>query len=65
MYFTLGMAGSISRWLIILFLLSLPPYCTAHAEDLSPRKPQSQKPLDPMNRQMDELGVTGKDDTID
>lgn len=30
----------------------------------APPKPQSQKPLDPMNRPMDELGVTGKDDTL-
>jgi hypothetical protein len=30
----------------------------------SPSKPQTQKPLDPMNLPMDELGVTGKDDTL-
>lgn len=30
----------------------------------SPRKSQSQKSSDPMNRPMDELGVTGKDDTL-
>ncbi|MGB4066579.1 MAG: hypothetical protein WBK08_00975 [Nitrospira sp.] len=30
----------------------------------APPKPQSKKPLDPMNRPMDELGVTGKDDTL-
>ena len=30
----------------------------------SPRKSKSQKSSDPMNRPMDELGVTGKDDTL-
>ena len=30
----------------------------------APLRPQFQKPLDPMNRPMDELGVTGKDDTL-
>ncbi len=64
MSFTLGMAGNISRWLILLFLLFLPPYFSAQAEDHSPRKPQLQKSLDPMNRPMDELGVTGNDDTL-
>lgn len=64
MSFTLGIAGNISRWLILLFLLFLPSYFSAHAEDRSPRKPQPQKSLDPMNRPMDELGVTGKDDTL-
>lgn len=64
MSFTLGIAGSISRWLILLFLLFIPPYFSAHAGDLSSRKPPAPRPLDPMNRPMDELGVTGKDDTL-
>lgn len=64
MHFTLGIACSIPRWLIFLFLLSLPSYGIAHAEDLNTRNPPTKKPLDPMNRPMDELGVTGKDDTL-
>ena len=55
---------NITRQLILLFLLFLTTYFIAHAEDRSPRKPQSERPLDPMNRPMDELGVTGKDDTL-
>lgn len=53
-----------TRRLILLLLLFLHPIFSAHAEDRSPRKPQSQKSLDPINRPMDELGVTGKDDTL-
>jgi len=54
----------ITRSLIFLSLLFIPPSSWAQSEDLSHRKPQPQKPLDPMNRPMDELGVTGKDDTL-
>ena len=64
MYFALGADANTTRRLIILLLLILHPYFSAHAEDLSHRKSQPQKPLDPMNRPMDELGVTGKDDTL-
>jgi len=64
MHFILRTSVNISRQVILLCLLLLPPPFLAHAEDFSPRKPQSQKPLDPMNRPMDELGVTGKDDTL-
>jgi len=64
MYFTPRAAINIGRGLILLSVLFLAPSFIAHAEDLSPRKPPSQKPLDPMNRPMDELGVTGKDDTL-
>ena len=46
----------------LLLLLALP--LSAHAEDRSPRKPQSERLLEPMNRPMEELGVTGKDDTL-
>ena len=51
-------------FILLLFLLPLPLLSAAHAQDRNPRKPQSQKPLDPMNRPMNELGVTGKDDTL-
>jgi len=64
MYFTFGTSVNLTRGLILLFLLFLPPSVSAHAENLSHRKPQAQKPLDPMNRPMDELGVKGKDDTL-
>ncbi len=51
---------------ICLLILILLPLATAQAESQSghdkQRKPP--KPLDPMNRPMDELGVTGKDDTL-
>ena len=64
MYFTCGAAFNVTRRLILLFLIFLQLSFTAHTEDLSPRKPSPQKPLDPMNRTMEELGVTGKDDTL-
>lgn len=60
MYFNPGAAVSITRGILLLFLLIfLPSYFIAHAEDRSPRKPQSQRPLDPMNRPMDELLKAG------
>ena len=64
MYSPSQVRNNITRQLILLFLLSLLPFFSAHSEDRSPRKPQSERPLDPMNRPMDELGVTGKDDTL-
>ena len=65
MYDAPGSSIYIGRGLLrILILLVFPLLPAAHAEDHSPRKPQSQKPLDPMNRPMDEPGVTGKDDTL-
>ena len=47
-----------------LFLLLVSPVVSVHAEDLTPRKPPPQRPLDPMNRPMNELGVTGHDTTL-
>jgi hypothetical protein len=48
--------------LLSLLLLVLP--CSTQAEDRHAPKPQTQKPLDPMNRPMEELGVTGHDTTL-
>jgi hypothetical protein len=46
----------------VLFLLLFLPISTAFAQGNSTQaRPKS---LDPMNRPMDELGVTGKDDTL-
>jgi hypothetical protein len=48
--------------MIVLFLLLSLPISTAFAQGNSTQaRPKS---LDPMNRPMDELGVTGKDDTL-
>ena len=48
--------------IIVLFLLLCVPNSTAFAQSNSSQpRPKS---LDPMNRPMDELGVTGKDDTL-
>jgi len=51
---------------ISLLILILLPLATAQAESQSghDRQGKSPKSLDPMNRPMDELGVTGKDDTL-
>jgi hypothetical protein len=51
--------------MIIVFLLLLcVPISTAFAQSNSASANRQQKSLDPMNRPMDELGVTGKDDTL-
>jgi hypothetical protein len=50
--------------LLLLSLLLLVPPCSTQAEDRHAPKPQTQKPLDPMNRPMEELGVTGHDTTL-
>jgi hypothetical protein len=50
--------------LILLFLPLLPISFSAHAEDLISTKAQPARPLDPMNRPMDELGVIGHDTTL-
>ena len=48
--------------IIVLLLLLCVPNSTAFAQSNSSQpRPKS---LDPMNRPMDELGVTGKDDTL-
>jgi hypothetical protein len=48
--------------IIVLLLLLCVPISTAFAQSNSAQnRPKS---LDPMNRPMDELGVTGKDDTL-
>ena len=48
----------------VLLLLLFVPISTAFAQSNSASGNQRQKSLDPMNRPMDELGVTGKDDTL-
>ena len=52
---TLGVGINTRMWLILLSLLLVSPSFSAHAEDRNTSKPQIQKPLDPMNRPMDEL----------
>ena len=49
---------------ILVFVLLFVTSVSAHAEGFSPREKNRPKSLDPMNRPMDELGVTGKDDTL-
>lgn len=56
--------GITMRSLIFLFLLLSALVLSAHAEDRSTRKTQPARPLDPMNRPMEELGVTGHDTTL-
>jgi hypothetical protein len=51
----------IGMTIILLLLLSL-PISAAFAQSNSASR--QQRSLDPMNRPMDELGVTGKDDTL-
>lgn len=48
---------------LLIFVLLL-PLATAHAQTNRARESSPPKSLDPMNRPMDELGVTGKDDTL-
>ena len=50
--------------LLLLSLLLLLPAFSAQGEDRTTPRPPSQKPLDPMNRPMEELGVTGHDTTL-
>lgn len=50
--------------LVLLLLVVFAPLNSAKAGDVNPPKTQPEKPLDPMNRPMDELGVIGKDDTL-
>lgn len=52
------------RNVCLLILVLLLPLATAHAQSNRARESSPQKSLDPMNRPMDELGVTGKDDTL-
>jgi hypothetical protein len=51
---------------ICLLILIILPLATAQAESQGGHDRQRKLPksLDPMNRPMDELGVTGKDDTL-
>lgn len=51
---------------VCLLILILLPLATAQAESQGGHDGQRKSPksLDPMNRPMDELGVTGKDDTL-
>lgn len=48
----------------LLILVLLLPLATAQAQSNHARESAQPKSLDPMNRPMDELGVTGKDDTL-
>jgi hypothetical protein len=48
---------------LLIFVLLL-PLATAQAQSNHARESAQPKSLDPMNRPMDELGVTGKDDTL-
>lgn len=49
---------------VLLFLLIVMPLVEAHAQTHRPSKTPTQQSLDPWNKPMDELGVTGKDDTL-
>ena len=52
-------------WVVfLLLLLLLPLQFSAHAEELDSHKTPPDKLLQPMNRPMDELGVTGHDTTL-
>ena len=64
MHSTPGFVTKIRMGLLLLSLLLLLPAFSAQAEDRNTPRPQSQKPLDPMNRPMEELGVTGHDTTL-
>ncbi len=48
----------------LLILVLLLPLATVHAQGNRSRESSPPKSLDPMNRPMDELGVTGMDDTL-
>ena len=50
--------------LIVLLLLLVVPISTAFAQNNSASGNGPGRSIDPMNRPMDELGVTGKDDTL-
>ena len=50
--------------IIVLLLLLSVPTSTAFAQSKSAPVNPAPKSLDPMNRPMDELSVTGKDDTL-
>jgi len=52
------------RVVFLLLLLLLPLPLPVHAEDLGSHKTPPDKLLQPMNRPMDELGVTGHDTTL-
>jgi hypothetical protein len=52
------------RVVFLLLLLLLPLQFSAHAEELDSHKTPPDKLLQPMNRPMDELGVTGHDTTL-
>jgi len=52
-------------WVVFLLLLLLLPLpLSVQAEDLSSHKTPPDRLLQPMNRPMDELGVTGHDTTL-
>jgi hypothetical protein len=52
------------RTISLLMLVIILSCAVAQAQGQSPRETSPPKSLDPMNRPMDELGVTGKDDTL-
>lgn len=52
------------RVIFIILVLLAPLPLSVHAGELGSHKTPPSKSLQPMNRPMDELGVTGKDDTL-
>ena len=50
--------------IIVVFVLLLSFSNLVYAQGTTSRENHRSKSLDPMNRPMDELGVTGKDDTL-
>lgn len=49
---------------VLLVILIVVPFVEAHAQTQNSSKAPTQQSLDPWNKPMDELGVTGKDDTL-
>lgn len=54
----------VMRNVSLLILVLLLPLATAHAQTNRARESSPPKSLDPMNRPMEELGVTGHDTTL-
>jgi hypothetical protein len=57
-------AMRIQKTISLLILVITLSCAAAQAQGHRPRETAPAKSLDPMNRPMDELGVTGKDDTL-
>jgi hypothetical protein len=60
---TAHVTASILRALVALALVCAPMF-SAYAEDSQKLKSQTHQSIDPMNRPMEELGVTGHDTTL-